>query len=125
MKYFICCFDILHAGIPAECEVPATLESKFANLTITTLESLQLSSELLSLDFVDYEPVSLRQSEEEMPILKKNAENGQQENGTDKGMFSVSRVKKVELSEIPLASDICSRKSSHVCWMEINSHIVV
>jgi hypothetical protein len=44
---------------------------------------------------------------EEMPIVKNGSANGQPD-GSDKGMFNVSRVKKVELSEIPLASDICS-----------------
>jgi hypothetical protein len=37
------------------------------------------------------------ESIDEMPIV-----NGQTENGSDRGIFSVSRVKKVELSEIPL-----------------------
>lgn len=112
VKYFIRCFDLSHAGIPihdiAERETP----EKFANLTVTILESLELERDLPSLDFVHYEPVSFQPSEVEMPILKKNAENGQQENGIDKGMFSVSRVKKVELSEIPLATDICSTRKS-------------
>jgi hypothetical protein len=38
---------------------------------------------------------------DEMPIVK-SGENGQTENGNDRGIFSVSRVKRVELSEIPL-----------------------
>lgn len=112
MKYFIRCFELSYAGIHdiSEHEAPATLE--FANLTITKLESLELAREVPSLDIVHYEPVSFQSSEVEMPIVKKNGENGHQENGTDKGMFSVSRVKKVELSEIPLATDICSTSKS-------------
>lgn len=44
---------------------------------------------------------------EDMPIVKnRTAPNGQ--DGSDKGIFNVSRIKKVELSEIPLASDICN-----------------
>lgn len=121
VKYFIRCFELSYAGIhTADHEISATLN--FANLTITKLEPLELAREVPSLNIVHYEPVSF-QSEVEMPIVKKTAENGHQENGTDKGMFSVSRVKKVELSEIPLASDICSTRKSpldrmYASWKE-------
>jgi hypothetical protein len=65
-------------------------------------------NECLSLESVNDELV--------MPILRKNASNGQTTNRSDRGMFSVSRVKKVELAEIPLASDICtaSELSKHL-----------
>lgn len=117
----------MNAGIQdfAEHRALGTLKSNFENLTITKLESLELAREVPSLDFVHYEPVSFQSSEFVMPIVKKNGENGHpNENGSDKGMFSVSRVKKVELSEISLATDICStRKSPLDCmyagWEEI------
>lgn len=50
-----------------------------------------------------------QQPNDKMPIVK-NGDSSQPENGVDKSMFSVSRVKKVELSEMPLASDICSTR---------------
>lgn len=85
---------------------------KTINLTITKLQQLNLISNQPSLQVVHQEHVNFEgkssESSDEMPIVKKNSENGQQENGTDKGIFSVSRVKKVELPEIPLATDICS-----------------
>lgn len=66
-------------------------------LTVKKLEHLDLSNhETLIVDG------GATDSENEMPIVKKSGENGQQENGNDRGMFNVSRVKRVELSEIPL-----------------------
>jgi hypothetical protein len=71
-------------------------------------------SKLANLQIVQHESINFQPSD--MPIPKKNgSENGQQqENGIDKGIFSVSRVKKVELSEIPLATDICSTRKFSV-----------
>jgi hypothetical protein len=84
------------------------------HLQIVKLQSLEL---LPTLEVVSNESLNISVKEnneittDEMPIVKKNGENSQQENGcSDKGIFSVSRVKKVELSEIPLASDICSTR---------------
>lgn len=57
------------------------------------------------------------EEEDEMPIIKnsssttKSATSNGQLDGNDKGIFNVSRVKKVELSEIPLdISAATSRK---------------
>lgn len=87
------------------------------NLTITRLEQLNLVSNQPNLQIVQHEQLNFDgQSEseaEEMPIVKKIGGSGQQENGTDKGIFSVSRVKKVELPEIPLVTDICSAARKH------------
>lgn len=79
------------------------------NLTITKLEQLDLISDRPQLQIVRYETINFdgATSDDEMPIVKSSSE---QENGTDKGIFSVSRVKKVELSELPLTTDICTRK---------------
>lgn len=89
---------------------------KTYNLTITKLEHLNLVSDQSSLQIVHHEHINFDggslATADEMPIVKKNGEHGQQENGTDKGIFSVSRVKKVELPEIPLA-DICSAARKH------------
>lgn len=83
------------------------------NLTITKLEQLSLVNDQPNLQIVHHEQVNYNggstSTADEMPIVKKNGEIGQQENGgTDKGIFSVSRVKKVELPEIPHATDICA-----------------
>lgn len=98
------------------CEAPTTSgsESNFTDpeshvdktiiLTFSSLEQFELVSDLKQLQIVRFENVSLDGSTDEMPIVKKN----DVENGSDKGIFSVSRVKKVELSEISLASDICA-----------------
>lgn len=83
------------------------------NLTIKKLEQLSFCGDQQNLQIVRHESLNFdgeSSSEEcvEMPILKKRLEQVQPENGNDKGIFSVSRVKKVELSEIPLATDICA-----------------
>lgn len=78
-------------------------ESPAHNLSVSKLEQLELISELPKLQIVRFENVSLGGRElscDEMPIVKKS----EVENGSDKGIFSVSRVKKVELSEISLAT---------------------
>lgn len=81
------------------------------NLTITKLEQLNLIGDLTTLQIVQHDSVRRESTEDDMPIVKKSSQNGTPENGTDKGIFTVSRVKKVELSEIPLTTDICqSRK---------------
>lgn len=84
--------------------------TKTFNLTITKLEQLDLISDLPTLQVVRHESVSFDGEASVMPIVKKKSENGTPENGIDKGIFSVSRVKKVELPEIPLATDICQTR---------------
>lgn len=86
-------------------------EEDVFNLTITKLESLSLISELPTLQLVHYEPISVDGviDTDEMPIVKSTVEP--ENAGSDKGIFSVSRVKKVELSELPLnTTDICSTR---------------
>lgn len=84
-------------------------EQRILNLVIIELEKLNLVSTQPNLQVVHHESLNFSgdgESSDEMPIKKKTSQNN--ENGTDKGIFSISRVKKVELSEIPLASDICT-----------------
>lgn len=85
------------------------------NLTITKLEQLDIESDVLNkLEIVRNDPISvldiikIRTEEGEMPIVKNSSSTNGQQDGSDKGIFHVSRIKKVELSEIPLASDICN-----------------
>lgn len=88
------------------------------HLQIVKLESLELLPSLQQCN----ESLNTVNSNEninednKMPIVKKNGENSQENGcgggGVDKGIFSVSRVKKVELSEISLASDICTTRKS-------------
>lgn len=80
------------------------------NLTITKLEQFDLISDLPTLQIVRHEQVSVDGEASNMPIVKKKSENGTPESGADKGIFSVSRVKKVELPEIPLTTDICQTR---------------
>lgn len=81
-----------------------------SSLTVTKLVQLDLQGEQRKLQVVHNESINFegkRNEVEEMPIKKKN-ENGSPENGAaDKGIFSVSRVKKVELSEIPMNCTTC------------------
>lgn len=86
-------------------------ENKTLNLVVTKLEQLNLVSTQPNLRVVHHESVNLSGDSEsdEMPI-KKKAQQNNENNGSDKGIFSVSRVKKVELAEIPLASDICATR---------------
>lgn len=82
------------------------------NLSVQKLEQFDIATETQTLQIVKNESINLegkyREEEElEMPIVKNSSSNGQQE-GSDKGIFNVSRVKKVELSEIPLSTDICN-----------------
>lgn len=75
---------------------------KTLNLTVAKLEQLDLVGDLPKLEIFRHENVNFSPLYE-MPIVK----SSEMENGT-KGFFgNVSRVKKVELSEISLASDIC------------------
>lgn len=71
------------------------------SLNVTKLEQFDIVSESHdeSLSGGDAQTVC------EMPIVKNG--NGQSD-AADKGIFNVSRIKKVELSEIPLATDICT-----------------
>lgn len=91
---------------------PSSTESEFIdalstpvtenNLHVTKLESFNLISESH-----DESPLNSAGGDagitNDMPIVK----NGQSD-AADKGIFNVSRIKKVELSEIPLATDICT-----------------
>lgn len=80
------------------------------NLTITEVVHVDIASatDAEHNDSINVNETDIEKQQEEMPIVKKNlSTNGQQDAG-DKGIFNVSRIKKVELSEIPLASDICS-----------------
>ena len=102
---------------------PASLQSPQYNkakksppkLTITKLESFNFHPVPL-VDLQIYKNDSLNVSSEqeedledyEMPIVR-NKMYSDSDNGLDKSIFNVSRVKKVELSEIPLnKTDICS-----------------
>lgn len=76
-------------------ESPTTI----LNLTISQLEQLELTSELPRLQIERHEQINFDGGT--MPIVKKPSS---EENGSDKGIFSVSRVKKVELAEIPLTT---------------------
>lgn len=88
------------------------------SIDLTTKNDDDENSSVNNLEVVSNESlnINVNNNEEEflideMPIVKNNNNSGDnsQENG-DKSIFSVSRVKKVELSEIPLASDICSTR---------------
>lgn len=83
-----------------------------SKLTITKLEPFNFHPEPL----VDLQNDSINDSSEqeedleenEMPIVR-NKMCSDSDNSLDKSIFNVSRVKKVELSEIPLnKTDICS-----------------
>ncbi|CAG9798032.1 unnamed protein product [Chironomus riparius] len=85
------------------------------NLSVTKLEQFDIASDILKCEIVRNESFNVDGIErdfedEDMPIVKNSTSNGQ--DGSDKGIFNVSRIKKVELSEIPLASDICNNASS-------------
>lgn len=93
-------------------ESPAHADKPLHNLTVTKLEQLDLHGEQRKLQVVHNESINFEgkrnEEVEEMPIVKKKNENGSPENGAaDKGIFSVSRVKKVELSEIPMNCSTC------------------
>jgi len=81
------------------------------NLSVSKLEQFDIASDIQKFEVWRNESfnVSVIEREfedEDMPIVKNSKTNGQ--DGSDKGIFNVSRIKKVELSEIPLASDICN-----------------
>lgn len=84
-------------------------QDEFFNLTVTKLESLSLVNDQATLC---YEPISI--NNDEMPIVK-TASVEAADNGGDKGIFSVSRVKKVELSELPLnTTNMCSTRKNRL-----------
>jgi hypothetical protein len=99
------------------------------HLQIVKLQSYEL---LPTLNFVSNESLNNSVNEESsdiMPIVKNSNGENSQENGcggggVDKGIFSVSRVKKVELSEIPLASDICSTRKFFTFPTIIYAHFI-
>jgi len=83
-------------------------EARSVELSIYNCAPIEIRS-LPDLRVIRYEPISIDpspQTEKAMPIVKRNDHQQQQqpENGIDKGMFNVSRVKKVELSEMPKAN---------------------
>ncbi|KAG5675766.1 hypothetical protein PVAND_005643 [Polypedilum vanderplanki] len=96
----------------------------FQNLTVTKLEQFDIFGDKKTLQIIRNESINLDSEcvEEvggKMPIVR----NGSSSNGRklhtdasdkDKGMFNVSRVKKIELSEIPLATDICTSSLTSV-----------
>lgn len=84
------------------------------NLTIEKLEQLsnQHNLQVVRHERVNCAGESSAEEAEEMPIVRKNNQHVQLENVNDKGIFSVSRVRKVELSEIPLATDICATRKN-------------
>ncbi|XP_070509313.1 protein cappuccino-like isoform X2 [Chironomus tepperi] len=85
------------------------------NLSVTKLEQFDIASdihkkcEIVRNESFNVNGIERDLEDEDMPIKNSKA-NGQ--DGSDKGIFNVSRIKKVELSEIPLASDICNNASS-------------
>jgi hypothetical protein len=115
-----------HCGTPSSCESifvdalqsPITecqSNSNLKNLGITKLEQFSFVSESPNLQNIRNESLEFfdatskvrlqRNKEEEMPIMKNGTAttaNCQSTDGSDKGIFNVSRVKRVELSEIPL-----------------------
>lgn len=94
-------------------------------LTIAKLEQLDLVRDHPKLAICRHENVNLFPGDE-MPIVK----SSEVENGA-KGFFSnVSRVKKVELSEIPLVSDICaaceySVGNASISWPRLNAGVAL
>jgi hypothetical protein len=100
-----------HIGTPSSCESifvdafsspVSSLSRTFAGLNVTKLEQFDIVSESHN------ESLNAPGGDatlNEMPIVKNG--NGQSD-AADKGMFNVSRIKKVELSEIPL--DIASAR---------------
>ncbi|CRK93999.1 CLUMA_CG007525, isoform A [Clunio marinus] len=93
---------------------------KAFNLTITKLEQLELIEADETIRKVKNDQLEFQNKETDirnMPIVKKN----EQENGEDKGMFSVSRVKKVELPEISLSNDICATPEQQTVTQSIVS----
>lgn len=71
---------------------------------IVKCETINISGDDISIKDVSDE-------NNKMPIVRNNMSSEIcQDNGADKGMFNVSRIKKVELSEISLAPDICTTR---------------
>lgn len=103
-------------------------------LTITKLEPFNFHPEPLvdqQLCKNDSINVSSEQEEDlednEMPIVR-NKMCSDSDNSLDKSIFNVSRVKKVELSEIPLnKTDICSSKFKNLLPIsyELNATLVL
>lgn len=67
------------------------------------------NDELVTSILIQQQQQQSNRNNEIMPIVK-NGDSTQSDNGMDKSMFSVSRVKKVELSEMPRSSEICSTR---------------
>lgn len=85
---------------------PITESRTLRSLNVTKLEQFDIVSESHN----EFSPLNIpcggdAKTVNEMPIVKNS--NGQSD-AVDKGIFNVSRIKKVELSEIPL--DITSAR---------------
>lgn len=96
----------------------AAIQRQASLRIVSRIYSLSASSEqtnddLLTSILIQQSQNNTNNNNDEMPIVKNNGDSTQSENGMDKSIFSVSRVKKVELSEMPLASDICSTRKWH------------
>ena len=79
-----------------ECHEQTLERTLLQNLLVTKLEQFDIVGESQNLQI---------KCDDEMPIIKNNSGMKKPANGSDandKGMFNVSRVKRVELSEIPL-----------------------
>lgn len=104
-----------------ECQ---TLEKTLLqNLLVTKLEQFDILGESQNSQIKCNE--SLEEDDDEMPIIKNNSVVKKNTNGSDasdKGMFNVSRVKKVELSEIPLDISTAAAARKFILKQLILSH---
>lgn len=85
-----------------ECHEQTLEKTLLQNLLVTKLEQFDILGESQNSQIKCNESL---EDDDEMPIIKNNSVVKKTANGSDasdKGMFNVSRVKKVELSEIPL-----------------------
>lgn len=106
---------------PASLQSPQYNKSKILplKLTITNLEPFNFHPEpLVDLQICKNDSINVSSEQEdsedlednEMPIVR-NKMCSDSDNNLDKSIFNVSRVKKVELSEIPLnKTEMCSSK---------------
>lgn len=84
---------------------PITEQRSLGNLSVTKIEQIDIVSESQNESLLNIPAGDDAEIVNEMPIVKNGSS---QSDATDKGIFNVSRIKKVELSEIPLATDICT-----------------
>lgn len=114
--FYFCLSDLINDYENFQRYGPLQSEKSFVKIVsriysvASPSEPTRANDDLLT-SILNYQKQTEIDKENEMPIVKSsNGDTPQQENGVDKSMFSVSRVKKVELSEIPRASDICSTR---------------